>query len=143
MLTKTIRTLILTLSICLYSCKSEREKKVEKINIECRYIIRSAINEIKESGKKINVDSLYNFYTKIASDSAELGLEYANKIQLVAKTITDSINVVNDIISKNSLDSIAKVNAIARKVWDNSKAGKIQKKHPDWSDEDCLNIVNH
>lgn len=39
-------------------------------------------------------------------------------------------------------DSIAKMDAIAQKKWYNSKAGKIQIKHPDWSKDDCENIAN-
>jgi hypothetical protein len=27
-------------------------------------------------------------------------------------------------------------------VWENSKYGKLQKKHPDWSDEDCKRVID-
>jgi len=38
--------------------------------------------------------------------------------------------------------SVDKVEAIAKKEWENSKAGKIQKKHPDWTNEECENVAN-
>lgn len=40
-------------------------------------------------------------------------------------------------------DSVAKAGAIAKKKWENSRAGRIQKKHPDWSDEDCERLAKH
>lgn len=33
-----------------------------------------------------------------------------------------------------------KAESIARLKWGKSKAGKIQKKHPTWSDDDCENV---
>lgn len=33
-----------------------------------------------------------------------------------------------------------KAESIAKVKWDKSKAGKIQKKHPTWSDDDCDNV---
>ncbi len=46
------------------------------------------------------------------------------------QTIVDSVKL------KRELDSLDKENA----VWLKTKAGKIHKKHPDWSKEDCKNI---
>lgn len=40
-------------------------------------------------------------------------------------------------------DSITKADATVKKEWEKSKAGKIQKKHPDWSDEDCERVADN
>ena len=46
------------------------------------------------------------------------------------ETSIDSVKI------KREIDSLDKENA----VWLKTKAGKIHKKHPDWSKEDCKNI---
>src|SRR5438094_519007 len=50
----------------------------------------------------------------------------------------DSIDKIN----KAEEERNAKVFALERKKWENSKPGKIQKKHPDWSDDDCERVAN-
>ncbi|MBS1689115.1 MAG: hypothetical protein JSS96_10350 [Bacteroidetes bacterium] len=41
-------------------------------------------------------------------------------------------------------DEIVKNNEIAeQKKWEKSRAGRIQKKHPEWSKEDCISIANN
>lgn len=41
-------------------------------------------------------------------------------------------------------DEIVKNNEIAeQKKWEKSRAGRIQKKHPEWSKEDCIGIANN
>jgi hypothetical protein len=135
--------LTLILIIALFSCKSNREKKVEQINKESSEIFSSALADIKRYDYTVNADSLLKIYTKIASDSAQSGLEFAKKIR-------DEANALKE-ISKAKLDSIDKViqaknakkDSIEQKKWENSKAGKIQKKHSDWSREDCEKIANN
>ena len=129
--------------ISFFSCKSDREKKIEQIKHQSDSILSAAIADMMVSGTKVNSDSLMQVYAKLATDSAELGLAFAknlsdgvNKIKLAGKILNDSINKIRQ-------DSIAKVNAADEKKWESSKAGKIQKKHPDWSNEDCDRIANN
>ena len=59
------------------------------------------------------------------------------------KAKNDSLMIVNNEKFKHVQDSVDKVLAIQQKEWNNSKAGKIQKKHPDWTNEECENIAGH
>ena len=54
---------------------------------------------------------------------------------VLTQTQKDSIKAIED--------SIVKADAIAKKKWENSKAGKIQKKHTNWSEEDCERVANN
>ncbi len=63
---------------------------------------------------------------------------------ITTTTKEDSIaKVKKDRIDKIRKDSIDKAVIIAKKKWDNSKAGKIQKRHPDWTEEECENIAKN
>jgi len=46
-------------------------------------------------------------------------------------------------LTKQQQDSLDKVEALAQKKWDNSKAGKLQKKHTDWTNEECELVAQH
>lgn len=138
---KIFKSLPLFLAILFFSCQSERENKIEKINKESSDIIADAITNFSVSGAKINTDSLKGVYSKIAKDSAELGLDYAKKIGTYANGLKISALAIKDSLNKLRQDSINKANVLAQKKWDNSKAGKIMKKHPDWSKEECENIA--
>jgi hypothetical protein len=70
-----------------------------------------------------------------------------------AKTDNDTIpreQIVKDSIQKIKLDSIDKINAAFQKIntekeletWHKTKAGKIHKKHPEWSREDCEKLAD-
>lgn len=141
-------SLLIILLIYLCSCKSEEEKRKEMINTESRKLFLLAISETKATDRMIKTDSLVTLYRMISKENADSGLVYAHKIQIYANVLQDSIKRVRD-HKKTISDSIYKVNqvriekenAIVQKKWDNSKAGKIQKKHPYWSEEDCRNLA--
>lgn len=40
-------------------------------------------------------------------------------------------------------ENLKKENDKVKKEWENSKAGKIQKKHPTWSDDDCEKVAKN
>lgn len=73
--------LVFILTTMLFSCKSERDKKIEQINKESTEIFAAAVTKIIMRGYTINTDSLTTVYTKLAGDSAELGMEYAKKVR--------------------------------------------------------------
>lgn len=79
--------LIAVAIVVLLSCKSEREKQVETINKEASKIFAEAMVKIKENGYNGNIDSLTKVLGKISRDSAELGLEYAKKMLVIANTV--------------------------------------------------------
>lgn len=142
-----IISIFIILSV-LFSCKSDREKKIEEINQESYAIFLDAISDIHKIDMIINLDSLKKSYKKISSDSAELGLEYANKLKLFATnklieqdSIYKIMKIQGDSISKLTKTEIEKNNLKIAKEWENSKAGKLHKKHPDWSEEDCERLT--
>ncbi len=130
-----IRFLLIFSFVIFVSCNSEKENKGEEINKKSKKIFTTAIADLTWNGQHVNVDSITKVYTKIASDSAELGLEYAIKISDSVKIIVDHYKAIKDSLEKMEQDGITK-------KWNNSKAGKIQKKHPEWSNEDCERIAS-
>jgi len=139
---KKIQIFLLILSLIIAtSCKkekTERELKITKINAKSDDIFSTAIILINDSGYKINIDSVKNEYNKVKLDSAELGVNYALNfknyaMELQFKKINASI--ARDKINQKQID-------IENKKWNNSKAGKIQRKHPNWTNEECINLAN-
>ena len=104
--------------------RENRRKEIDSINRESDRIAHVAIGDMPKGS--INTDSLMLVYRKYVADSAELGLRYAKYL----------ISLKNQIIleKERKLDDIR---------WDKTKAGKIQKKHPEWSKADCLKIANN
>lgn len=115
------------LMFTLLSCQTEREKKVQALNIKSKAILDSTF---ESNGNLLNKDSIYAIYFKISSDSAELRVEYVNKIN---EKMASLKNIEQE--------KTAKLNLIEQKRWDKTKAGKIQKKHPSWSNEDCERLA--
>ena len=83
---------ILAIATSLFSCKTEREKRIEAINVEGDSILINALVELdflnQDSVVRINTDSLSEVHSKLR-DSAELGLEYAKSLRSFVKSIKD------------------------------------------------------
>jgi hypothetical protein len=74
-------------------------------------------------------------------------LQVTNVSEVSSKIIVEPVKTIQDPESFTGIkiklkSSIAKAEALAQKEWDRSKAGKIQKKHPDWSNDDCVRVAN-
>jgi len=72
-------TFILILAVAVIGCKSEREKQIEKINKESIEILSEVTSKLIVANviTQAQADTIIQTYTKIASDSAELGYQYA------------------------------------------------------------------
>jgi len=104
------------LSILLTSCVSNEEKKAKAK--------RDSIAIVEQ--KKIDSVNAIKKWTK-------------DSITQIQNRIADSIYQ----IKKVKEEAIAKKKELEeQRKWDNSKAGKIQKKHPDWSRDDCQLVAD-
>ena len=135
-------TLILILGIISISCQSEKE---EKMNEKSLLIFNNSAEKVGKSGYIINVDSFRVVYEKNKDEKAEAGLDFANRFQVYADKLLKSKQeddlAINIREAQRRQKEIEK-NAESRKVWENSKYGKLQKKYPEWTDEECMNVVN-
>jgi hypothetical protein len=132
---------LICLTFCLLiSCekeKSQRELKTVEINAKSDDIFNTAKILANDSGFKVNLDSVKKEYEKIKIDSAELGLQYATRFKdytmaLQFKKI--DANIVKDKINQKKTE-------LENREWNNSKAGKLQIKHPNWTKEECISII--
>ena len=145
---KNILIFLIVLAI-ISSCKESNSEKgtftnendsiVNAINKESNRIFKSAILLIKDSGYEINIDSLENKYRVIKKDSAELALNYTKELKdyafdLQFKRIDEEIK--KDKIKQKRIDK-------QNQIWSRSKAGKIHKKHPEWSKEECERLADN
>jgi hypothetical protein len=129
---------ILSLTIVLFSCHSDGvsdEERIKLIAQESKSKFEKALSVFEKYQTEINIDSITNEYIKISSKNVEVGYDYAENLYNISKTILDSI----DQIEKAEL---AKLRMEELKEWYKTKAGKIQKKHPNWTREECKNIVD-
>ena len=54
----------------------------------------------------------------------------------------EEIELAENILEAKRRQREIEKNAENRKVWENSKYGKLQKKHPDWTDDECMKVVD-
>lgn len=137
---KILVVLFLILFVC-NSCKeekSEREVKVLEINTKSDDIFNTAEILANDSGYKVNIDSVKKEYEKVKLESAESGLKYALKFK--EYTMDLQFKKIDKQIARDKINK--QKSNLEEKEWNNSKAGKLQKKHPEWTNEECINIVN-
>ncbi|MBK7096739.1 MAG: hypothetical protein IPH57_17370 [Saprospiraceae bacterium] len=84
------------------------------------------IENEKKAAEAIKKDSIY-----------KLSPEY--KARRIVE-IKDSINAVKE-KQKDSINAVKEKQAEEAR-WNNSKAGRIYKSHPEWSKEDCIRLAN-
>lgn len=132
--------IIILISLFLFSCGSEKGRKIMAINHQNRDTLVK-YNEIsyRIRGLYLPNDSIIKEYDKIPLDSSELKIKFVAKF----KTEISKLKKIHDSLMDKKYDSINKVNAIKEKIWNRSKAGKLQKKHPDWSKEECDKVADN
>jgi flagellar basal body-associated protein FliL len=108
--------------------KTEKEINKDRLNKKIEEIISWTNLYYRVGTNKLNKDCLMSVYDKIPFDSTERRFRYATDIQLKVISINDSLNLIQE-----------KAN---QKKWHNTKAGSIQKKHPNWTAGECEKIAN-
>jgi len=122
------------------SCKSDKEKQD---GIKSNFLFEKSIASIKTSLYYTNTDSINLIYKEIKDP--ELKLKFANElndysIRLKTKSeeLSRELTTVDDLNLKVTEAKEKKANV----EWYKSTAGKIQKKHPEWSREDCKSLAD-
>ena len=139
---------IIVLSFFLTFCKNKtkREERIETINAEGDSIFINALVDLhflnEDSIVKLNEDSLSDIHSKLR-DSAELGLEYAKSLRSFVKSIKDRQQAIKDSSNKVLKAKFDKASEVDRQKYYNTKAGRINKKHPEWSDAACERVANN
>lgn len=121
-------------SLILISC-SESDNK-DLIIRESKSKFQSALYLFRLSKNNVNIDSLENVYSNKCSLHYDSGYVFAANLYKYALHFNDSIRSLKNLETKNAI-------AAEVKTWLNSKAGKIKKKHPDWSREECELVLKN
>jgi len=135
-------SLILILTAILISCQSEKDKQ---LNEKSQLVFEKSVEKIKKSYYDINVDSFKVVYEKHKSENPQTGLDFANRFNEYATKLLlkrEDIELAENIREAKRRQSEIQKNEADRKVWENSKYGKLQKKHPDWTDEECIKVID-
>lgn len=129
-----MRTILLIMVFLgLLSCQSERERQIEILKISSKATLDSYFHKMRMAHLKVDYAGINGVYNKLCGDSIELAVAYADSLNKAAVHLTDSIG--------HELETRASILNDARKAeWFKSKAGRIQKKHPEWTDEECIRI---
>jgi hypothetical protein len=137
---KKITILLMIFNIIFLSCKSDKEKQDE---IRSDFLFEKSIASIKTSLYYTNTDSIILIFMEI--NDPELKLKFANEISdysIKLKIKSDELSKEIKNVDKQNLKVIEVNEKKANIEWYKSKAGKIQKKYPEWSREDCQNLVD-
>lgn len=134
-------TSIIFFAIISISCQSEKEKK---LNAKSSFTFNTSDAKIEKSEYLINLDSFKVVYEKCKSENPQTGLDFANRFAIYADKLLkkkEEIDLAENILTtqRNKLE-IEQENADI-KVWENSKYGKLLKKQPDWTVQECMNVI--
>lgn len=134
-------TLLLFLSTFLINSCQKHQKEFQELDTE----FSTDLTNIVEAGQYINSDSLKNVF----KEKKEIGLDTAKAYVIRFKSYTQRLIKYRD--SVNNAIRLEKFEIIKdeidkkeeyRSVMENSKAGKLQKKHPDWNIDDCQKVLD-
>ena len=135
-------TSILLLAIITTSCQSEKEKQ---LNEKSLLTFNNSTEKIKKSEYTINVDSFRTVYEKYKSENPQTGLDFANRFEIYANKLLknrEEVELAGNLRDARIRERKIKEDNQDKKVWENSKYGKLQKKHPDWTDEECMKLID-
>jgi hypothetical protein len=135
-------SLILILAIATISCQSGEDKQ---LNEKSQLVFEKSVEKIKKSYYTINIDSFRVIYEKNKSENPQTGLDFANRFDEYSTKLLqkrEEIELAENIRETKRRQREIEKNAEDRKVWENSKYGKLQKKHPEWTDDECMNVVD-
>ena len=118
--------------------KEKRILQINQINIESNETFNTALLIIKDSGHYVRVDSVTTEFHRIQKDSAELGLKYAQNLKEYGFDLHFKDTEYQKILFKQNNEKTERENL----RWANSKAGKIQSKHPNWTKNVCKKLAN-
>jgi len=134
--------------LSIISCKSEIEKQNDLLKTKSDSLFSKSIAIISERFSWMNVDSIKTKYATINEPKEKL--DFAKELEIYTKNKVVQVDRILEVskINDDKLRAIEeaqnKIEEInAEKEWKKSKAGRIQKKHPNWSKEDCVNLANN
>ena len=135
-------TSLLFLAIIIISCQSEKEKQ---INEKSLLTFNNSVEKINKSKYKINIDSFRTVYENHKSDSPKTGLEFAIRFENYAKKLLknkEDVELAEKSRNARMKERKIKEDAENKSNWESSKYGKLQKRYPSWTNEECIKVVN-
>lgn len=145
---KIIYTLLsITFSLVFFSsCLSEQAQKIRIMNLASKAIIDNSTKTLYSlCSFDLYGDSVVKKWAAIPYDSAELRMKFAKKFESYVKELSIKHTLKNEKeAAQHEKDAAqrAKDEAKAEKEFNKSTAGKILKKHPNWSKEDCIKLAD-
>jgi hypothetical protein len=125
----------------MYISKYEKDKRIQEEYIKNEIKNSKSIGYAKLQLSKLSVRELNNIDSLSYFDDNKLNknfriLLYKYRNEYIKKLrIEDSLTKL-EIIRKNRLKELEE-----ERKWYLTKAGRLQKKHPNWTREDCKNLV--
>lgn len=135
-------TLLLTILIIIFSCQSEKEKQL--LN-ESQLVFDRSVANINKSFYNINIDSFRTVFQKQKKENTQKALEFANRFEKYSIKLLknrEEIELSNNIRKSKRRQKELKKNAEDIKFWERSKYGKLQEKYPEWTDEECIKVID-
>jgi hypothetical protein len=134
--------LLLIIIIAIFSCQSGKEKQL--LN-ESQLVFDRSVTNVNKSLYNINIDSFRVVFQKQKTENPQTALDFANRFEKYSMKLLQKREEIE--LAKNTLEAKRrqkeiKKNTEERKVWENSKYGKLQRKHPEWTDEECMKVID-
>jgi hypothetical protein len=122
------------ISTVFISCENKKTKETD-------LLFSKAEGEIISTGYNVNIDSFKNIYIKLKNEDLDKAKTFVIRFDSLAKELKNKNQIFLDSFSKIKERKLKQIEKINEYKWWNSKAGKIQKRHPNWTNEDCNKLA--
>lgn len=102
---------------------------VAKLSNETNIFILNALNSNKESQQKITINRIFTKEELAGREQQKVKEEVKRQAALDAQKKADEQRKAKELAEQ--------------KAWDQSKAGQICIKHPEWTKDDCINLADN
>ncbi len=111
-----------------------------------------AVTKINDIPVDLSVDSEGNFIYELVLADVPESTQVENEFVITADDYTTTVRILRRFTdqevsnyqaeAQKKMDQIKAELKAKQAIWDNSKAGRLCKAHPNWSKEDCQNIAD-
>lgn len=134
---KKVIAVLVILSLLVLIIKNGLGQEDRKLKKESDAIMYKSSIKMFNVNFRYNTDSVRFIYDKLSKEDTKVGLEFAKSYEEYVSNLEQLKNKKKDSLDKILSIKNERLSKEAEKKWYNTKAGKIQKKHPTWSKYEC------
>lgn len=126
-------SMLMLISIFAIGCNSE-----ERLRLEKQSAARSKFyQDFSSMYNPLNKDSVLTIFDNMYKTNPDSALKFADSVVIIVNNEVAKVIELRKIEEQKELEAKNKAEAYEENRWQKSKAGRLQKKHPEWTREEC------